>query len=354
MADSRGTRLPNAPLSFCTAENRDKSAVFRANLHIWGEKWRPAPRSTWMSVVGRVPVAVSCSEKLSEKITLSLKNGEKASVVLKGAALGKESDVRAAVTVERCHPDRWKGREGMAAVIRVKIPVPWGIKEREFFTEDGQPADVSKFYEAFNGSYGQYYWLQNIWMSTENKDRFQMAVNYADGLQEVTVPVSFKAAMGGILAPGGGRKEGGRRMMKTAVLICWMACSGPGAFAGDGGHDQNVPVEVGLRSMEISCRESGGEDEQALPAVKLSFALNFGVFEPFDLNGNGHVGDQSLEAEDSTGRNLGAVTFDVGNLHTWKRGKRKGTVFKGGMPGISVSGGRMDTAARHVPPSRGA
>lgn len=66
------------------------------------------PRSTWMSVVGRVPVAVSCSEKL----TLSLKNGEKASVVLKGAALGKESDVRAAVTVERCHPDRWKGREG--------------------------------------------------------------------------------------------------------------------------------------------------------------------------------------------------------------------------------------------------
>ncbi len=71
-----------------------------------------------MSVVGRVPVAVSCSEKL----TLSLKNGEKASVVLKGAALGKESDVRAAVTVERCHPDRWKGREGMAAVIRVKIP----------------------------------------------------------------------------------------------------------------------------------------------------------------------------------------------------------------------------------------
>lgn len=118
--------------------------------------------------------------------------------------------------------------------------------------------------------------------------------------------------------------------MKTAVLICWMACSGPGALAGDGGHDQNVPVEVGLRSMEISCRESGGEDEQALPAVKLSFALNFGVFEPFDLNGNGHVGDQSLEAEDSTGRNLGAVTFDVGNLHTWKRGKRKGTVFKGG------------------------
>ncbi len=52
--------------------------------------------------------------------------------------------------------------------------------------------------------------------------------------------------------------------MKTAVLICWMACSGPGALAGDGGHDQNVPVEVGLRSMEISCRESGGEDEQAV------------------------------------------------------------------------------------------
>lgn len=203
MADSRGTRLPNAPLSFCTAENRDKSAVFRANLHIWGEKWRPAPRSTWMSVVGRVPVAVSCSEKP----TRSLKNGEKASVVLKGAALGKESDVHAAVTVERCHPDRWKGREGMAAVIRVKIPVPCGIKEREFFTEDGQPADVSKFYEAFNGSYGQYYWLQNIWMSTENKERFQMAVNYADGLQEVMVLMSFKAAMGGILAPGGKKRR---------------------------------------------------------------------------------------------------------------------------------------------------
>lgn len=121
-------------------------------------------------------------------------------------------------------------------------------------------------------------------------------------------------------------------MMKTAVLICWMACSGPGALAGDGAHDQNVPVEAGLRSMEISCRESGGEDGQALPAVKLSFALNFGVFEPFDLNGNGHVGDQSLEAEDSAGRNLGAVTFDVGNLRTWKRGKRKVTVFKGECP----------------------
>lgn len=44
-------------------------------------------------------------------------------------------------------------------------------------------------------------------MSTENKDRFQMAVNYADGLQEVMVPVSFKAAMGGILAPGGKKRR---------------------------------------------------------------------------------------------------------------------------------------------------
>ncbi|WP_215429074.1 hypothetical protein [Akkermansia muciniphila] len=211
VADSRGTRMPNPLLSFCTAENRDKSAAFRANLHIRGEKWRPAPRSVWMSVRGRIPVAVSCTEKLSEKVTLSLKDGEKTSIVLKGAALGKESDVRASVTVEWCRPNRWKGREGVAAVIRVKTPVPCGIKELEFFTEDGRPDDVSKSYEAFHGSYGQYYWLQNIWMGTESKDRFKMAVKYASGLQEVMVPVSFKAGMGGIVEPvrkGGEKKEG--------------------------------------------------------------------------------------------------------------------------------------------------
>lgn len=201
VADSRGTRMPNPLLSFRTAENRDKSAAFRANLHIWGEKWRPAPHSTWMSVQGCMPVAVSRSEKLSEKITLSLKDGEKASILLKGAALGKESDVRAAVTVEWCRLGRRKGREGVSAVIRVKTAVPCGIKELEFFTEDGQPGDVSKSYEAFHGSYGQYYWLQNIWMSTESKDRFKMAVKYASGLQEVMVPVSFKAGMGGMVAP---------------------------------------------------------------------------------------------------------------------------------------------------------
>lgn len=211
VADSRGTRMPNPLLSFRTAENRDKSAAFRANLHIRGEKWRPAPHSTWVSVRGCMPVAVSCTEKLSEKVTLSLKDGEKTSILLKGAALGKESDVRAAVTVEWCRPGRRKGREGVSAVIRVRTAVPCGIKELEFFTEDGQPGGVSKSYEAFHGSYGQYYWLQNIWMSTESKDRFKMAVKYASGLREVMVPVFFKAGMGGIVEParkGEEKKEG--------------------------------------------------------------------------------------------------------------------------------------------------
>lgn len=121
-------------------------------------------------------------------------------------------------------------------------------------------------------------------------------------------------------------------MMKPAGLVCWMLCCAPGAFAGDDGLIQKIPVEAGLRSMEIRCKESAEADEQAPPAVKLSFELNFGVFEPFNLIRSGDVGDQSLEAEDSTGRKLGAVAFDVGNLHTWKRGKRRVTVFKGECP----------------------
>lgn len=117
--------------------------------------------------------------------------------------------------------------------------------------------------------------------------------------------------------------------MKTAGLACWMMCCAPGVFAGDDGLTQKIPVEAGLRSMEISCGEAG---EQAPRAVKLSFTLNFGVAEPFDLNGNGQAGGQSLEAEDSTGRKLGAVAFEVGNLHTRKRGKIRATMLKGECP----------------------
>lgn len=117
--------------------------------------------------------------------------------------------------------------------------------------------------------------------------------------------------------------------MKTAGLACWMMCCAPGVFAGDDGFTQKIPVEAGLRSMEISCGEA---EEQAPRAVKLSFTLNFGVAEPFDLNGNGQAGGQSLEAEDSTGRKLGAVAFEVGNLHTRKRGKIRATMLKGECP----------------------
>lgn len=120
--------------------------------------------------------------------------------------------------------------------------------------------------------------------------------------------------------------------MKTAGLACWMMCCAPGVFAGDDGFTQKIPVEAGLRSMEISCGEAGEAEEQAPRAVKLSFTLNFGVAEPFDLNGNGQAGGQSLEAEDSTGRKLGAVAFEVGNLHTRKRGKIRATMLKGECP----------------------
>lgn len=119
--------------------------------------------------------------------------------------------------------------------------------------------------------------------------------------------------------------------MKTAGLACWMMCCALGALAGGGGAPK-IPVQTGLRSMEISCGEAGEAEEQAPRAVKLSFALNFGVAEPFDLNGNGQAGGQSLEAEDSTGRKLGAVTFDVWNLHTRKRGKIRVTMLKGECP----------------------
>lgn len=121
-------------------------------------------------------------------------------------------------------------------------------------------------------------------------------------------------------------------MRKMTGLIAWMIYSALGALAGDEVKARHVPVEMGLKNMEISCKESGGEDEQAPLPVKLSFALNFGVSEPFDLNGKGNMEDQSLEAEDSTGKKLGAVTFDVGNLHTWKRGQKKVTLFKGVCP----------------------
>lgn len=120
--------------------------------------------------------------------------------------------------------------------------------------------------------------------------------------------------------------------MKTAGLACWMMCCAPGVFAGDDGFTQKIPVEAGLRSMEISCGEAGEPEEQAPRAVKLSFTLNFGVAEPFDLNGNGPAGGQSLEAEDSTGRKLGAVAFEVGNLHTRKKGKIRATMLKGECP----------------------
>lgn len=209
--DSRGTCALASRLSFCTAQNHKKSAMFRGDLYIFGEKWSPDPHATWISVQGCMPVGVSCSEKLSEKITLSLKNGVKVPMVLKGAALGKKSDVPAVVTVEYCHPQYWKGKEGVAGVIRVKTPVPCGIKEMELFTKDGKQDDQTgfrKFYEAFSGDYGQYTWLQNIWVSLENRDQFKIAVKYADGLQEVIVPVSFKVGMGGMVFSG--EKEKGK------------------------------------------------------------------------------------------------------------------------------------------------
>lgn len=197
MLDSSGTRASKTDLGFCTAENHDESAAYRANLHIKGEKWSPSPKAVWIGVQGKVSVGVSCSVRESEKVTLSLKNGSKVPVVLKEAAGGK--DVEVVVTVEDCRFSRWKKRDGIQCVVRVESPVPCGIKELEFFAEDGQPGDVIKFYEAFNGIYGRYYWLQNIWMHMKEGERFKMAVRYADDVKEVMVPVSFKVGMGGIV-----------------------------------------------------------------------------------------------------------------------------------------------------------
>lgn len=120
--------------------------------------------------------------------------------------------------------------------------------------------------------------------------------------------------------------------MRMAGWMGWVLYSAMGAFAGDGGSKAVVPVELGIQRMNIKCIEPEKSSGQPLSDVRLSFDLSLSVPMPFDMTARDDLGEQSLEAMDSTGRKLGLVSFDMGRLHTWKKGAKKGTRIQGECP----------------------
>ena len=100
-------------------------------------------------------------------------------------------------------------------------------------------------------------------------------------------------------------------MMKKSCGIFWM--TGLATFAGsqDEGGLKSSDVKVEFPVVQIGLMDKKGE---SLPVPKLIFGAMLSVPSPLNFESGDKVQEQVLTAEDSTGKKLGVVTFNLGFL----------------------------------------
>ena len=100
-------------------------------------------------------------------------------------------------------------------------------------------------------------------------------------------------------------------MMKKSCGIFWM--TGLAMFVGaqDAGGLKSSDVKVEFPVVQIGLMDRKGE---SLPIPKLIFGAMLSVPAPLNFEADDKVQEQVLTAEDSTGKKLGDVTFNLAFL----------------------------------------
>lgn len=123
--------------------------------------------------------------------------------------------------------------------------------------------------------------------------------------------------------------------MKKSCCIFWMA--GWAAFAGaqDAGSLKSSGVKVEFPVVQIGLMGDKGE---TLPVPKLIFGALLSVPSPLNFESDDKVQEQILTAEDSTGKKLGDVTFNLAFLGGASRESVNKTMVYGECPRLPAAG----------------
>ena len=299
--------------------------------HIWGsnregrlsisfERWRPGAGAQWVRVKGKVLFAVSRHEAATAPVTVKLVDGCSVPLVLKGAGLAGDEDIKATLTVEKFEEygdGRWANMK-----LGLKTNRPLGFRTFELRTMDGKPLKSVGFNESFTDlGKGLQVWGQERKMDAVPERELQVLVKYAAHPQLAWATVDSRATLSGVGDVGNERKISteGAKPCSGNIGPRGGAVPSSVASAPDGAGRERVRAE--LCGISIGSRDEWDDGAYHETPEQFHFDTWLVVDKSFVFNMNSGVGEQSLEVTDSTGRVLSPAIFDLSKLWLQQTGR---------------------------------
>ncbi|MCC8149071.1 hypothetical protein [Akkermansia sp.] len=261
--------------------------------------WLPAAGSQWVRVKGEVPFVVSKREAVTEPAVVKILKGFSVPLVLKEATLGKDGspeDVEAVLVVTEYRDVSYaedSGGEGKKVLeLEVKTKAPVGIRNIELKTKDGDPVIVRDW-----GGGKQ----SRSWEIEKVKDgELHAWIRYSQGLKKCKAVMDGKVSLAGCFMKENVRvAKSASRSAGTSFSVCERI---------NGNTNRGIMAEL----IRLRIENENREEEKINPA-RMLFDVELSVNKPAVFGGAADMRKQTLEVEDSTGRVLSPVAFDL----TW-------------------------------------
>lgn len=148
-----------------------------------------------MEVKGEVPLVIYSSPAVSESVTLKMTVKDfSVPLVLKNAGLDG-GDVK--VKLKGHYDEGGDDTKGYMLRVEVHSSTPLGFLDFELHSPDGAPLVTENYGSSSGRSLKSYDWGRYFRMQGKKQEELKVAVQYAEGLRKIMVPVRIRCGLSG-------------------------------------------------------------------------------------------------------------------------------------------------------------
>ena len=194
LTDSEGSSPAKTNCHYSDSRSYQQSNI-AGTIFLSTPAWLPSEKARWVEVKGEVPLVIYSSPAVSESVTLKMTVKDfSVPLVLKNAGLDG-GDVK--VKLKGHYDEGGDDTKGYMLRVEVHSSTPLGFLDFELHSPDGAPLVTENYGSSSGRSLKRYDWGRYFRMQGKKQEELKVAVQYAEGLRKIMVPVRIRCGLSG-------------------------------------------------------------------------------------------------------------------------------------------------------------
>ncbi|PNC58593.1 hypothetical protein CXU13_10055 [Akkermansia muciniphila] len=194
LTDSEGSSPAKTNCRYSDSRSYQQSNI-AGTIFLSTPSWLPSEKARWVEVKGEVPLVIYSSPAVSESVTLKMTVKDfSVPLVLKNAGLDG-GDVK--VKLKGHYDEGGDDTKGYMLRVEVHSSTPLGFLDFELHSPDGAPLVTENYGSSSGRSLKSYDWGRYFRMQGKKQEELKVAVQYAEGLRKIMVPVRIRCGLSG-------------------------------------------------------------------------------------------------------------------------------------------------------------